>query len=267
MRIPVLCYHRVLPEGQPSPPSSAGFVGHTGTVKFREQMAFLAANGMQAITHEDLIDGLNGRKELPARPVMIDFDDTRLAVLENAWPIMKEFGFAGTEFVISDVADHVELPHMGSLKDFPPMGWKELRTLMDDGWCMGGHTKSHFWLKEMCEEKGIEAVEHEVEAGKRRIEEMLNRPARAFAYPGGTSNDEVEQVVKRHFESARLWYLGAQEIERVVERNVESARMAVSDLSVDYVTEDTDIYRIPCANISCRTEKDVFEKWICDAIR
>jgi len=76
----------------------------------------------------------------------------------------------------------------------------------------------------------------------------------------------VEKVVRKHFESARLWSLGSQEIEQVVERNVESARLAVRGLSVDYMTEGTDLYRIPCANISCRTDRQAFERWIRHAI-
>lgn len=245
MRIPILCYHRVLRDGQSSPSTISGFPGHVEAKQFRANMEILARNNMHTITHDDLIGWLKGKKQLPAHPVMIDFDDNRMAVFQNAWPIMEEFGFVGTVFVVSDLADGITHPHLGSLRDFPAMGWRDLKTLMDSGWCMGGHTQSHRWLKEFCKEQGIKAVEQEVASGKARMEQMLHQDIRAFAYPGGNWSDEVEQIVKAYFESARHWLL---------------------NLPVDYVTQHTNIYRLPCSNIHYVTDKRTLEDWIRSAL-
>ena len=241
MQIPILCYHRVLLDGETPPPTASGYSGHVKVSQFRAHMKMLAHHQMQTITHDDLIDGLKGRKAFPTRPVMIDFDDNRMAAFQNARATMAESGFVGTVFVVSDLADGITHPHLGSLEDFPAMGWGELRTLMDSGWCVGGHTKSHRWLKELCESAGPAAVESELAEGTARTQEMLHANIRAFAYPAGSWSDEVETVVKRHFESARHWSL---------------------TLPADYVTPETDIHRLPCANVDDCTDTKALEQWI-----
>ncbi|MFC1677563.1 polysaccharide deacetylase family protein [Planctomycetota bacterium] len=266
MKIPILCYHRVLGPNDVTPLTPTGFVSHISIEQFTEQMDILADNGMQAITYEDFIDASAGRKKLPQRPVMIDFDDTRMVAFTNAWPIMKQRGFVGTVFVISDVADGID-SYMGPLKDFPGMTWDELKKLSDNGWCMGAHTKSHFWLIDLCEKKGIEAVQYEILTGKERMEEMLGKPTRVFAYPGGMYNDEIEQIVKNNFAANRIWFRDTVEIEYLIANSLHFDPAKVCDFSTsEYVTEDTDIYRLPCANISCQTNQKDFENWIKNAI-
>ena len=266
MKIPILCYHRVLGPGDVKPLTPTGFVSHISIEQFTQQMDILADNGMQTITYEDLIDASAGRKQLSDRPVMIDFDDTRMVAFTNAWPIMKKHGFVGTVFVISDVADGID-SYMGPLKDFPGMTWDELKILADNGWCMGAHTKTHHWLNELYNEKGIEAAQYDILGGKERMEEMLNIPARVFAYPGGMYNDEIEQIVKNNFAANRIWFRDTDEIQRLIANNLHFDPANVCDFSsFEYVTENTDIYRLPCANISCQTDQKEFEKWIKTAI-
>ncbi len=243
-RIPVLCYHRVLDRDQHAPEGSAqlgGGYGHTWSDQFAEHLHVMTRFGMTAITHEDLIDVMDGKKQLPSHPVLIDFDDNRMAVYTTAWPMMRELGFAGTVFAITELADGCELEHMGSTAEFPAMSWTQLRDLQDVGWAIGGHTKSHYWLKELKEEKGLDEVENEVALGKKRTEEQMGRSIRSFAYPGGSFDDDVERVVKQYFQSARDWHL---------------------QLPVPYITHATNRYQLPSANINWQTDLGALADWL-----
>ncbi len=242
--IPVLCYHRVLEREQNAPEGSAhlgGGYGHTWSDQFAEHLRVMVDLGMTAINHEVLIDALDGTKPLPPRPVLLDFDDNRLAIYRTAWPMMREHGFVGTVFAITDLADGLELPHMGARADFPPMGWKHLRELHEAGWAVGGHTQRHFWLEPLKAEKGVGEVEREVVLGRQRAEEQMGVPIRSFAYPGGSFDDEIEGIVMRTFSSARLWHLS---------------------LPTDYVTSETNRYRLPSVNINFETNIDALAGWL-----
>lgn len=269
MKIPILCYHRVLgpDDVKPlTPLTPTGFVSHISIEQFTQQMDILVTNDMQTITYEDLIDARAGKKQLSERAIMIDFDDTRIVAYTNAWPIMKQRGFVGTVFVISNVADGID-SHMGPLKDFPGMTWKELKVLHDNGWCMGAHTKNHYWLNELYNEQGIEPVKDDILLGKQRMEEMLGIKTRIFAYPGGMYNDEIEKIVKDNFTANRIWFRDTDEIQQLIVNNLHFDPANACDFSkFKYVTESTDIYRLPCANISCQTDQKEFENWIKKAV-
>ena len=70
--------------------------------------------------------------ELPARPVIITFDDGNLNIYQNAFPIMHELGFVGVVYI---VADHLQLNTY--------MDVEQLQEMADDGWEIGSHSMSH----------------------------------------------------------------------------------------------------------------------------
>lgn len=245
-QVPVLCYHRVLERGEPAPTPSMDFCTHTWSDQFARHLDIMADMQMTTINHEDLIDAMEGSRPLPPRPVMLDFDDNRMATFKTAWPLMREHGFVGTVFVITDLADGLELPHLGTRADFPAMGWRHLRELQAAGWAIGGHTRSHFWLKDLKEEKGLAEVEKEVAIGRQRTEAQMGRPIRSFAYPGGSYDEQVEGVVMGCFRTARLWHL---------------------EVPTAYVTPETDPYRLPSANINCATDITALTEWLGAAAR
>ena len=74
---------------------------------FRDQMQALKKEGYHSITMKQLLDFLDGKEELPEKPIMITFDDARTDSLRYADPILEEVGFQATMFVpVADVATH-----------------------------------------------------------------------------------------------------------------------------------------------------------------
>ena len=139
-KIPILVYHRVHADDETTVPADEGRVDLS---EFRRQMQYLADSGARVVTHREIADWLLDGAELPGRAVAIDFDDNRLNVFENAFPILREHSFCATVFTITDLADGKVV--FGP-QDYPAMQWHQLATLRDAGWCIAPHTQRHLWL-------------------------------------------------------------------------------------------------------------------------
>jgi len=108
-QIPILVYHRV---HRPDEVTVSNDGGRADLPEFERQMKYLEESGVQTVTHAQIAAWLRGEVDLPERVVAIDFDDNRLAVMENAFPVMERYGFKGTVWVITDLADGKDLPGM-----------------------------------------------------------------------------------------------------------------------------------------------------------
>ena len=70
-RIPILLYHRVLPEF----PHGSARTGNVQPEEFDVQMGYLARKGYSALSVSELKEISTGKKTMPGRPVLITFDD------------------------------------------------------------------------------------------------------------------------------------------------------------------------------------------------
>ncbi len=88
--IPVLLYHGI----------SRHHRGDSIPVDaFRAQMLALKKKGYQSLTVSELARIYQGKAKLPAKPLLLTFDDGRTDSFENADPVLKETGFRATMFV------------------------------------------------------------------------------------------------------------------------------------------------------------------------
>lgn len=183
--VPVLYYHSVAVE--------AGNELRIPPAQFEEQMAYLAQEGYHSVTLEELYRYLYADGALPAKPVVITFDDGYVDNYTNAYPIMQKYGFTGTVFMVS-----------GWLNGSGYLSEQQLRELADAGWEIGGHTVNHPNLT------GIDSatLDKELRESKESLEKILNRDVKTFAYPYGIYSEKV-------IESARAsGYLNAVTTER-----------------------------------------------------
>ena len=199
-QIPILTYHRVHPEHEITLPNDAGRVN---LGKFRRQMDYLAERGVSTVTHHDLAAWLYEGVELPEPAVAIDFDDNRLHIFEHAFPILRERGFRGTVFTVTDLADQKPLPAMDG---FPAMDWQHLGQLLDAGWCIAPHTRRHLFLTGPQQGvKDLDEAREEMAGSLERVRSAMGVDAPYFAYPGGCWTKDLEAIAKTLFKTARLW--------------------------------------------------------------
>ena len=97
--IPVITYHHILRDEE-----NTRF-RHTSTTTsvraFSNQMTWLRDMGYTTLTMYQLDDYVHNRANLPGRAVVITFDDGLKSVSRYAYPILKQYGFKATAFIIS----------------------------------------------------------------------------------------------------------------------------------------------------------------------
>lgn len=183
--IPILMYHKI---GTPPPGSKMGSLW-VSQEKFKKQMSYLSEEGYHPVTFKDLYDHWDGKKPLPLKPVFITFDDGYSNNFTEAFPILKEFGFRATLFVVVQTVgwdNHWHDPV--SETRIPMVSWAQLKELQGAGWEIGSHTMSHPRLAKL----PIPEVKEEMSKSRRIISEFLDEIPDTFAYPYGNGEDVME---------------------------------------------------------------------------
>lgn len=187
--IPVFMYHRV---GYPVAARQDMFL-NVSAESFRRQMQVLARLGYQARPFGEVVEAIRCGHRLPRRTFAVTFDDGYDCVGETAAPILAEFGFTATVFVVSgwlsgtNAWGRTVVKPEGSLLD-----WADLRRLLNAGWEIGGHTQSHPHLDTL-DNAGAYA---QILAGKEETEAHLGEPLRTFCYPYGHFNAQTPALVR-----------------------------------------------------------------------
>ncbi|MCZ7667599.1 MAG: polysaccharide deacetylase family protein [Chloroflexi bacterium] len=130
LRVPILMYHYIS-----VPPADADIYRQDLSVtpeNFRQQMAYLAENGYTPIDLYQLSAAITAKTDLPDKPVILTFDDGYLDNYENAFPVLQEFGFPGTFFIITDYADQGAAGYAN---------WEQLAEMAAAGMRIETHTK------------------------------------------------------------------------------------------------------------------------------
>jgi len=111
----ILMYHSVMPDPAGHADSLGGII-HSET-EFRAQMELLSRD-YRPISLNDVVHGLNSRKELPRRSVVVTFDDGYTDNAAVAMPILNQFGIPATFYVTVDCVEQRKLPWPSRLR-FP----------------------------------------------------------------------------------------------------------------------------------------------------
>lgn len=180
-RVPILMYHHVnLLSGEQKTSSSLTI----RTDVFANQMNELNQKGYTTITIDNLLDFLNGSGALPAKPIVITFDDGYVDFFTDAFPILRTHNFLATIFVSSGLIE--------SGPDY--LTWGQLREMKGSGLLtIGNHTWSHKSLVG----KSKEVIEYEIRTAQGQIESYAGEKPRVFAYPYGTDNGLIETTLQQ----------------------------------------------------------------------
>ena len=175
----VLCYHKI---GTP-PPGSKLKELWVSPEKFRAQVKYLLGKGYQTLLFSDLLKIRRGETPLPAKAVLITFDDGYENNYLHAWPILRELGAKGNIFVVFSTIGKANLWHDPASEPWVNMATlDQLREMQASGVIeYGSHTMSHPHLSAL--PPGDAAWE--IAESKRQLEAAFGREMCAFAYPYG----------------------------------------------------------------------------------
>ncbi len=182
--VPILMYHVIAdpPAGAPYPQL------YVGTSEFAAQMRWLARHGFHAVTQRDVWDHWHRGRPLPRKPVVISFDDGYREVADGALPIMEKHGFPG---VLNLTVKNLHVS--GGLSQ-----WR-VRKLIDAGWELASHTRTHPDLPSL----SGSALTAEVAGSRKILRSRFHVPVDFFCYPAGRYDSRVIRAVQR------AGYLGA----------------------------------------------------------
>jgi len=213
-RVPVLCYHRVLPDFFEDLPYTYSILPQ----QFEAQMAFLAAARFRSLSLQEYGEMARGVKPIPPRSVLITFDDGLADTHAVAWPIAQKYGMRLNIFICTGFIGQPEPVLLGKdgyrkveagsalgeeppqvrrhLQQFPhlwrPLTWPELRAWQQGGNQIGLHGHAHRKLA-CLSKRGLNA---EVTAGVRAFEGGLGYRPRFFAPPYGWYDDYHRDIVR-----------------------------------------------------------------------
>jgi peptidoglycan/xylan/chitin deacetylase (PgdA/CDA1 family) len=182
--VPILMYHVVS-----APPATARFPElYVRPADFAGQVAWLAGHGYRAVTLQRVFDSWRGAGALPAKPVVLSFDDGYLSDVKTALPVLKARRWPAVL--------NLEVANLKPVWGIRPPG---VRKLIAAGWEIDAHTLTHPDLTAV----GAIRLHDEVAGSRSAIRKRFHVPVNFFCYPAGRYDAAVIAAVQQ------AGYLGA----------------------------------------------------------
>lgn len=197
VNVPILTYHSI---------DESGSVISTSPDTFRRQMKFLSENGYEVVALNKLIKSLGEKHSPLLKTVALTFDDGFQNFFTEAFPVLDEYGFKATVFLVSDFCGKNN-DWEGNPTDFPLsklLSWQEIKELNKYGIEFGNHTRTHPDLTKI----SSSLIESEINESKKTIEDALGNKVTTFAYPFGKFNSSIKQTVEKTHKAACSTNLG-----------------------------------------------------------
>jgi len=196
-KIPILTYHSI---------DESGSVISTSPDTFRKQMQFLKDNDFNVISLKTLGKSLLENVPLPPNTLILTFDDGFQNFYTTAFPVLDEYKFPATVFLITDYCGKFNdwSGNLPTLERSKLMDWKEIKELSENNIEFAAHSRTHPDLTKL----NIDKAAREIVESKLIVEERLGTEVTDFAYPYGKYNVTVKQLAEKHFRTACSTRLG-----------------------------------------------------------
>jgi peptidoglycan/xylan/chitin deacetylase (PgdA/CDA1 family) len=173
------------------PPPGAGAIRRDLSLppqEFEKQLRFLKEEGYEAVSLHDLALHLTVGKPLPAKPVVLTFDDGYADAYTQAFPLLERYGFVGAFFLVTKPIDDRN-------PDF--LSWDQVKEMH----AAGMHFEPHSWDHPDMRSRDYDFLVFQILGPKEAIEERTGKTCRFYAYPSGRYDQFVIDVLR----SANFW--------------------------------------------------------------
>lgn len=182
---PILMYHAIAEGIDP-------MVIQVTPRRFRSQMSTLKRLGYKGVSVERLLAESGSRSRL----VGLTFDDGYADFAQTAAPILAEFGFTATVFVVAGRINGT------NDWDAPPrrrmMSEADIRVVHAAGHEIASHGLTHLAM----DEATAFDVDSELEVSRRVLEGVTGTPVIGFCYPYGALSAYAVSAAERHYDYA-----------------------------------------------------------------
>lgn len=182
LNIPVLFYHHI------EPLEIAQQLGHAHlTVDndyFDKQMAYLSASGYRSLSADELAYALINHRGLPAKSIVVTFDDGYDDNYNYAFQILKKYNIAGNFMIPAGLVEN---------KGY--MTWSQLKEMAANPLM---HIYNHTWSHASLAGAAKDKIEYEIATANKQLEDNLEKRVSIFTYPYGSYNQLVIDVLREH---------------------------------------------------------------------
>ena len=184
----VLTYHSISNAGGPTsiPPAV-----------FASQMDVLSDLGRRSVRLKEFIDWHAG-KDSAGDGVLITFDDAFEDFANVAAPILQRHDFSALIFVPTRWIGCPEGWAAGNDPARQLMDWATVRSLANEGFEFGGHSRTHANLTKLSPAER----QNEIAGCAEDLSAQIGKPIEGFAAPYGHVSPEVVEAIGRHYRAA-----------------------------------------------------------------
>lgn len=176
--IPFLMYHYV--EYVRDRNDKTRIMLNTPPHTLEEQITTLKNDGYTFLVAREVGDILDGKRQMPDKPIVLTFDDGYGDFYTDVFPILKRQGVRATIYVISGFLGKPNYMTREQVKEMLVSGYIEL----------GDHTVHHWALRG----RKLEEVTHEIADSKITLEKEFGVPIVSFCYPYGSFDVQAISV-------------------------------------------------------------------------
>ncbi|OLP17593.1 polysaccharide deacetylase [Leptolyngbya sp. 'hensonii'] len=176
-KVPILMYHDILIQKQVFFDVTPG--------EFEDHLEAIRTNGLTPISMAQLVAHLRTGVPLPAKPVLLSFDDGYRGHYTFVYPLLKKYGYPAVFAIYTNKIDK----QLGRSS----MTWEQVKEMAADPLVtIAAHSLSH--------PPDLRALpnaqlKQEIFASKVILEQNLGIPIRYFVYPAGFYDERVAKLV------------------------------------------------------------------------
>ncbi len=173
---------------------------------FEQDLKYLRSKGYTTIFASELISYIRNGSSLPAKPVILTFDDGYLNNYTYAYPLLKKYKMKALISPIGISADEAENEKYRS-PEWSQCKWSELREMVRSGCVeLGNHTYDLHKLtagkKGATRRSGESDIEYkqrlseDILSAQNRIEKETGKKPESFVYPFGAKSEGSDNVIR-----------------------------------------------------------------------
>lgn len=197
--VPIIMYHEVKP-----------FKTRKDVItpyEIESDLKYLKANGYTTITMADLIEYVNGGKDLPEKPIVLSFDDGYYNNYVYVFPLLKKYHMKIVLSILGkNTDDFTQIPDDNL--DYSHVTWDQINEMIQSGLVeVQNHTYNLHTITRKrfgCQKNRGESLEHyelvlteDIIKLQNEIKEKTGTTPNTFTYPYGQVSKESYPIIKR----------------------------------------------------------------------
>lgn len=200
IEVPILMYHSVLKDTN----RSGKYV--ITPSQMEDDLKYLSDNGYTTVFMQELIDYVNGKDELPPKPIVLTFDDGYYNNYAYVYPLLQKYQAKAVISVVGTYTDAYS-EHKDENPAYAHLSWENLKEMQDSGlveiqnhtYNMHQNDKGRSGCKKRrgeSDEQYREVLNKDIGKLQQEIRERLNAEAAVFTYPYGSVSEASFPILR-----------------------------------------------------------------------